>query len=271
MNNTRSPKILVSTGTFIGRANGRNERLIPIIAEKTICDGFELMLLEDWHERLPAVCDFLLTSGFRPETVHLEKNIGVLLSDGSEKRAQEAVEIFRKDIEVSAKLGAHLAVLHFWGGRRSDYHLDKNLPFIPIFYEIAKKSGILLTIENIPCVYGASLFAWNRIAAYYPEARFIFDSRLDAFHHDYKKIFASPHWKNVCHMHISDSGKEMIHPILHPGEGAIDFDSLFAEMPSYPPAITIESPVLNPDGTADTEKLNRTVAYIRELCEKYKK
>lgn len=271
MSNTKKPEILVSTGTFIGRANGRNERLIPVIAENAVCDGFELMLLEDWTNRLPAVCDFLVASDFHPKTIHLEKSIGVLLSDGSEQRARQALDTFMRDIEAAAKLGADLAVLHFWGGRRSDFHIDKNLPYIPRFYEAADIYGITLTIENIPCVYGTPLFAWNRIAAYYPAAKFIFDSRFGAFHNEYKKIFASPHWENVCHTHISDFGGEMIHPILHPGEGAIDFEDLFAAMPSYTPMITVESPVLNADGTADTEKLNRTVAYVRSLCEKYRK
>ena len=268
MNNTKKPEILVSTGTFIGRANGRNERLIPVIAENAVCDGFELMLLEDWTNRLPAVCDFLVASDFHPKTIHLEKSIGVLLSDGSEQRARQALDTFMRDIEAAAKLGADL---HFWGGRRSDFHIDKNMPYIPRFYEAADIYGITLAIENIPCVYGTPLFAWNRIAAYYPAAKFIFDSRFGAFHNEYKKIFASPHWENVCHTHISDFGGEMIHPILHPGEGAIDFEDLFAAMPSYTPMITVESPVLNADGTADTEKLNRTVAYVRSLCEKYRK
>lgn len=271
MNDVILPRILSSTGTFIGRANGRDYHLIPQIAGSTACDGFELMLLEDWSERLPAVCDFLLASGFLPETVHLEKNIGVLLSAGTEKCAGEALEIFRRDIVAASRLGARLAVLHFWGGRLSDYHIDKNLPLIPLFYDIAAESGILLTIENIPCVYGTPLFMWNRIAAYYPEAKFIFDTRFGGFHNEYKKIFASPHWKNVCHMHISDFGGEMIHPILHPGNGTIDFNDLFAAMPSYPQAIAVESPVLNGNGTVDIEKLNRTVAYTRAMCEKYRK
>lgn len=271
MNDVILPRILSSTGTFIGRANGRDYRLIPQIAESTACDGFELMLLEDWSERLPVVCDFLLASGFLPETVHLEKNIGVLLSAGTEKCAEEALEIYRRDMEAAARLGARLVVLHFWGGRLSDYLIDKNLPLIPLFYDIAAQYGILLTIENIPCVYGTPLFMWNRIAAYYPEAKFIFDTRFGGFHNEYKKIFASPHWKNVCHMHISDFGGEMIQPILHPGEGAMDFDDLFAAMPSYPQAIAVESPVLAGDGTVDIEKLNRTVAYTREMCEKYRK
>ena len=124
MNDVILPRILSSTGTFIGRANGRDYHLIPQIAGSTACDGFELMLLEDWSERLPAVCDFLLASGFLPETVHLEKNIGVLLSAGTEKCAEEALEIFRRDIVAASRLGARLAVLHFWGGRLSDYHID---------------------------------------------------------------------------------------------------------------------------------------------------
>ena len=63
MNDVILPRILSSTGTFIGRANGRDYHLIPQIAGSTACDGFELMLLEDWSERLPAVCDFLLEIG----------------------------------------------------------------------------------------------------------------------------------------------------------------------------------------------------------------
>ena len=54
-------------------------------------------------------------------------------------------------------------------------------------------------------------------------------------------------------------------PILHPTEGNIDFSSLFASMPPYiGETVTLESPVMLPDGTHDLNKLNRSLSFIRK-------
>ena len=58
-------------------------------------------------------------------------------------------------------------------------------------------------------------------------------------------------------------------PIVHPGEGKIDFDRLFAAMPPYDgETVTLESPVMLPDGTHDLEKLNRSLSFLRDKTRK---
>jgi hypothetical protein len=59
-------------------------------------------------------------------------------------------------------------------------------------------------------------------------------------------------------------------PILHPGEGKIDFHALFASMPPYNGnTVTLESPVMLSDGTHDLDKLNRSLSFIRQEMQKF--
>jgi hypothetical protein len=50
-----------------------------------------------------------------------------------------------------------------------------------------------------------------------------------------------------------------LRPILHPGEGTLDFYGLVERMPEYCHGVTLESPVLSPDGKIDVDKLNASL------------
>jgi sugar phosphate isomerase/epimerase len=83
--------------------------------------------------------------------------------------------------------------------------------------------------------------------------------------------------KRIGHIHVSDHCGLTVpgmwgvtRPIVHPGEGKIDFDEFFNKMPPYDgETVTLESPVMLPDGTHDLEKLNRTLSFLREKMKKY--
>ena len=60
-------EVFVSTGAFVGRPNGRDHRLIPLLAKNIVCDGFELMFYKDWYDNADGIGGFLKSSG-RPFT-----------------------------------------------------------------------------------------------------------------------------------------------------------------------------------------------------------
>ena len=74
----------------------------------------------------------------------------------------------------------------------------------------------------------------------------------------------------IEHVHVSDfAGKyrefKALRPILHPGEGTIDFAEVFALLRGvgYRGSVTLESPIMVGDGL-DIKKIEKTMSYIKE-------
>lgn len=160
-------------------------------------------------------------------------------------------------------------MFHLWGGKFSDSAIDDSVKFVPYFYEMCDKAGVDLLIENIPARENGPFSCFEKIKKAYPHARFIYDTRFGEFHGESRKLFASDFWRDVRHIHISSFDGRMnewglLRPILHPGEGIIDFDSLIGDMPEYGASVTLESPVLSDDGSIDIDKLNRSLSYLKE-------
>lgn len=268
-------KLYVSTGAIVGKANSYDHRVIIENFEKFQCDGFEIMLLGFWYKNLDKIAAELNAAGIKMPVVHFDKDIGVIFSENDERFVPRALDFFKQNVEFAEEIGADKAVFHLWGGPKSDGNIDVTIDLLPQMEEECKKHGVKLLIENIPCVYSDPLSVWGKIAEKQPDAEFIFDTRFGAFHGQYLDIFASPLWKKVKHMHISSySGVAaqwgLIRPILHPGEGTVDFDHIFSNIPHYEESITIESPVLRDDGTLDVDKMLGTIGYMRKIIEKYR-
>ena len=78
----------------------------------------------------------------------------------------------------------------------------------------------------------------------------------------------TPH---IEHVHVSDFGGgyrdfSALRPILHPGEGTVDFP-LFASLldaMDYRGGVTLESPVMG-EGGWDTDKLCATLRYLGDI------
>ena len=268
-------KLYVSTGTIVGKANGYDHKVITENFENFSCDGYELMMLGFWYKKLDKVAADLRSSGIYTPVIHFDKDIGVIFAENDERFVPKAIDFFRMNAEFAEEIGAKKAVFHLWGGPKSDGNIDMATGLLPELIAECEKHGVMLLIENIPCKYSDPLSVWGKINERQPDVNFIFDTRFGAFHGQYLDIFASPLWKKVKHMHISSySGVVnewgLIRPILHPGEGTVDFDHVFSNMPHYDESITIESPVLRDDGTLDVEKMRGTIAYMRNLIEKYR-
>lgn len=267
--------VYASTGTVIGRSNGFNYRLIPVYCPQMHADAYELMMLTAWFDDLDTVAQYLKKSGLKFPVTHAEKNVGEYLGNGDD---EEALRRFKLCVKTAQTVGSEKMVLHLWSGLVSDRNFDHNLTFCEKFRQIAADAGVLLCIENIPCSVLDPLSHWKQIHESCPEQKFIFDTRMGAFHNqlytEAREWFREPLIGSVAHMHVSDfvgpSGDfSKLRPIPQPGEGIIDFEQFFGyALPSYHGSITLESPVLHEDGTVDIEKLNKTLDYINKAVGK---
>ena len=262
--------IYCSTGCLLSRANGRDWRLLKKWCPDVECDGFEFLLLDTFNGRLGEIAAELSDTGIVFPTVHLDKDIGTLLSDGL---TDKAFDIFCRECEFARKIGAKIAVLHLWGGLTSDsMFAERNIKTCGRLISEAEKSGLTIAIENVPCSSSDPLSHWAAVRESYPGLRYIFDTRFAALHGQLYDFAASETVDDgsVIHMHISDfAGPRMsfraLRPILHPGEGIIDFPRYFRLIKGrYAGSVTLESPVIALDGSVDLNKLNRTLRYIRD-------
>ena len=263
--------ILCSTGTIVGKANGFDYRLILRYRDEICADGFELMMLKAYYGKLSEIANNFERAALRIPMIHFEKDTTALLGLGTEEDLREGLRIFTENADMAHAVGAKGAVFHLWDGRFDRNHLDRGISLLETLYEICEKRGLDLLVENVPCrisPYENIL----EISERYPNARFTFDTRHSDFIGETARFTESRIWKTkIGHLHISDHCGQTVpgmwgvtRPILHPGEGKIDFHALFASMPSYNgETVTLESPVMLPDGTHDLNKLNRSLSFIR--------
>ena len=270
-------KILCSTGTIVGRANGFDHTLIARYADSLCADGFELMMLKAYYGRLTEIRRMLSRVSLPVYTLHFEKDITALLGLGDEEDCGEGLRLFTENADMAQAVGASAAVFHLWDGRFDPDQLKRSIDLLETLYEICDKRSVELLVENVPCKtspYESVL----EIARRYPQSRFTFDTRHADFIGETNRFFESEIWeKRIGHIHVSDHCGTtapgmwgVTRPIVHPGEGKIDFDRLFEVMPQYAgDTITLESPVMLPDGTHDLEKLNGTLSFLRGKMERY--
>jgi len=266
-------QILCSTGTMVGRANGFDYHVITENQNAVDADGFELMMLKAWYDKLPEVADALEKAGVYTPTLHFEKDIGALLGLGSADDRREGLALFRKNAEMAKAVGAKKAVFHLWDGRFTAGQIRSVLSLLDTLYEICDKQSVRLAVENVPCREPSPLDNILAISASFSDVGFTFDTRHASYAGQCSAFFESGIWETrICHLHVSDYSGETVpgmwgvtRPILHPGEGIIDFETLFSEMPAYHGGtVTLESPVLAEDGTLDLPKLNLSLAYLKE-------
>ncbi len=267
-------EIYTSTGDFTGRLNGYNYALIKEIAPRLRCDGIELMLYSAWYADWENIINTIASYGLNIPVVHFDKEIGMHLAEHTARDLEEAKRKFTLNVRAAKCVGAKKAVFHLWGGKNSDLFLERSLALLPDFYRECEAAGVELLVENIPAHYHGPLCAWWRVREVCPNASFIYDTRFGEFHAEHKAIMHRGLWSRVKHIHVSsfERGKMeiwgMIRPILHPGEGCVDFPALVADMPEYEHSVTLESPAMLPSGEVDVEKLNRSLDYLAELFNK---
>ena len=269
-------RILCSTGALLGRANGRDYTLLADLEDKLECDGFELMMYDDWYEKADAVSAFL--NGMKKPfvTFHVEKGVGDLISRNAEGDTEKAVELFEKNCELAQAIGSEKLVLHLWSG----YDSDKDMPHCIEMYarcrDIAQKHEILLTVENVVCNQHDPISNMREVLKSFPDAAFTYDTKMAEFHGQLMDIASDenrPLWERVVHLHINDYKGGVMDwsnlKTLHLGDGQIDFHRFFdfVRRSGYNGDITIESTSFGKtDGIIDINKMNCSLAKARELA-----
>ena len=264
-------ELLCSTGTLVGRANGFNHLLVAEHHKSIEADGFELMMLKAFYEKLPIVARDLTNAGVDIRTIHFEKDITALLGLHGADEKREGLRLFSQNAEMGKNVGAKKAVFHLWDGRFSPEQIENVVVLLETLYEICEKNGLELVVENVPARKPSPYENVSEIARRYPKARFTFDTRHCHFMGQIDTFFESALWQDrIGHIHVSDYNGTTVpdmwgvtRPILHPGEGIIDFDALFEKMPPcVADTLTLESPVIGADGAVDIPKLNQTLRYL---------
>ncbi len=267
-------RIFCSTGTFIGRPNGRDYRLIPEYAKRFDVDAFELMLYSDWYEELPEIVSFLKDTGIPFPVLHAEKSIGHMITVGEGKTAMEN---FRANCNAASTLGSKKMVLHLWNGPSLDENIERNLHAAKELYRIAAGHGIELTVENVVVKQGSALAYLTRLYELCPEAHFTFDTKMAAFNAEMDAIYSPEHrwmWDEgiISHLHINDYAGGYMNwkslRTLHIGKGEIDLDKFFGFIRQhYTGTMTLECLVLNQDGTYLFDEMNESIAILRAKTE----
>ncbi len=266
-------ELLCSTGTLVGRANGYNHRIVSERWREIEADAFELMMLAAYYEKPNEVVRDLLGAGVDIRTIHFEKDITALLGLRTEEDRKEGFRLFSFNAEMGRRVGAEKAVFHLWDGRFSPEQTAKVISLLDELYEICEKNELELLVENVPARVPSPYENVAEIAARFPRARFTFDTRHCHVMGQLDTFFESELWaERIGHIHVSDYSGETVpgmwgvtRPILHPGEGIIDFETLFEKMPPCgAETITNESPVIGADGAVDIPKLNKTLRYLSE-------
>ncbi len=278
-------KLYVSTGTMVGKSNGYDYRRalgeISVLREKGLCDGLELMMLRFYYDKIDALCHAVKQSGNSPALIHCEKDVGSLLSRAAQQQKSgereqamvlwnEAKELFSLNCTVGEKLRIPRMALHLWGGIESDGYIEYNVEKWETLQRIAGEHGLRLLCENVPSNRKDPLYNWHRLLPCLGDGGLVFDTRFAKLHEQIGQILTDeaiiPY---VEHVHISDfagSYREFtaLRPILHPGEGSVDFEEVarLLEKIDYRGSVTLESPVMQGE-ELDIPKIENTLSYLR--------
>ena len=265
-------KYYCSTGTFIGRVNGRNYRFILDYGPSIECDGLEFMMNDDWYEKTAVILPDLRASGLRFPVLHADKRSGDLISSLPDSDLETLFDLWKKNLEIGAYLGCGKLVCHIWGRPDSDKEPARIFERVQRLREITKPYGIDFLSENNACIHGSPLAHLAEYARLDPSFGVIIDTRAAQFHRELEATTACTElWANgnIRHVHINDMHGDYkqwdaMYPILGPGEGDIDFPAFFAGLVKngYDNTITLESPAMYPDRVG-VEKLNAFLAFIR--------
>jgi sugar phosphate isomerase/epimerase len=271
-------RVLCSTGTVIGRLNGFDYTLLSEYSKNINCGGFEFMIEPFWknEEKINEIAGFLSPLGINFAALHMDKNIGELISKNGSGDIGEALRVFELNCKAASRLGSRLLVLHLWGGTASDKNIEVNIKTCSKLLEIAGRYNLILTIENVVCnTHNALAHMENLYKIYKNSIKFTIDVRHAAFHGMLKETCETGFlWENglVLHFHIADyRGKIMdwsnLRPVLPPGDGDIDFSYLsdFLKEIDYAGSLTLEASGSMSETGLDYKKLNNKLDFICNL------
>ena len=267
-------KVLCSTGAIIGIPNGRDYTLLEPLSKVLTCDGFEFMMYSSWYDKIEEIKNFLQNAKLYIPVFHCEKSIGEYISNGGEENFAEAYRRFEINCDLAKAMGAEQLVLHLWSGIVSDSKFQNNLAAYPRLHEIAENYGLVLGIENVVCNVENPMKHLCELREAYPDIRFVFDTKMAAFHEELERLYEKEYewlWKDghICHYHVNDYNGGYMDwgnlRTLRIGQGKLDFERFFAFVREtcYEGGYTLEATAYDSEGNVDVEKLNQQFEYVR--------
>lgn len=271
-------KVFCSTGALIGRPNNRDYRLIKEFAPSLECDGFEFMMYSTWYNQVDNLIKELMYSEIKFPVMHCEKQIGEDLGRNEDGNYQIAKEKFKINCEIANAIGAEKMVMHLWNGQYSDSNIENNIKGYEKINNIAQEYGIELLIENVVCNQKNPMEHWIELLNEYPDIKFIFDTKMAAFHSQLEEIYKNENknlWEShIKHLHINDyaGGHKDWNNLrtLPIKKGNIDFDKFFQFLnkAQYNGDYTVEATAFSKDGSVDFEMLNNCFNFIKNKLKK---
>lgn len=272
-------KILCSTGTMIGRPNGRDYRLLGKYANQLHCDGFEFMMYSTWYEEIDELTEYIKGFELYIPVVHVQKSIGEKISIGGQENFEEAYRLFELNCNLAKEIGAGKLVMHLWDGKPSDKLFDNNVQAYPVLQGMAEKYSLDLLVENVVCNTKDPLNRMCELVKVYPDVHFVFDTKMAAFHSQLDKLYEPEYvwlWKDghIRHYHVNDYGGGHMDwanlRTLPMGKGHIDFSRFFEYIHEigYDDTFTVESTAFNETGVVDVDMLNDQFDQIKKYLGK---
>ncbi len=269
-------KVLISTGSLVGRANCFDYASLKSIAQKVSCDGFEFMMYTSIYDRIDEVVACLAENEIYTPVLHCDKHIGEFIAEGTDASVAKALNKFDINCKVATQIHAEKIVLHLWSGRISDQYFERNLAAYEKIKEIADSYQLDLLIENVVCNKETCMRRCNQLADMYPNVHFTYDTKMAAFHGEENAIYDKEfEWmwtgKHVKHFHINDYGSEpmdwnhLLGKVLPIGAGHLDFGRFFQflQKKGYNDTFTIEASACDDSGNIDCEMLKQCVKDIK--------
>lgn len=267
-------EILCSTGALIGKPNNRDYHLLKELSERLSCDGFEFMMYQSWYEERDEIVKYLQEAGLHIPVMHCEKAIGEGLSKGTEADLADSFRRFEINCEMAEALGVKKLVCHLWDGLTSDRNFGSNLEAYGRLLEMAERHGVMILVENVVCNMENPMKHWCELAGRYPDIRFVFDTKMAAFHEEENLLYQPEYewlWRegHIRHYHVNDYDGGYMEwgklKALSIGAGHVDFDKFFdfVRKTGYDEAFTVEATAFDREGVVDTEMLNGCFEKIR--------
>jgi sugar phosphate isomerase/epimerase len=228
------------------------------------CDGFELSIGRAWNT--VRVEHDLGAAGLRFATAHADKRIGAELLDDPHAALAE----LERNCRLAAALGAEIVVFHLWELPVGDRLLEQNLALLPDCLDVADSAGVTLAVETIPCSAGSPLENVHRALDFDDRCRATLDTEFLARHGPLDAAIGDDGlWERLVHIHVKDYGGSLrdgsgARRYLIPGEGGIDFESVFAALRRrhYQGALTLEISALTADGNVDERRFRQAEAWL---------
>ena len=141
--------------------------------------------------------------------------------------------------------------------------------------KIAEEFGLQLVIETVPCKYNDPLSNILRAVEQEPNVLVALDTEFLEMHNQLEAALEADwlwQYNRVRHIHIKDYDGNLystgnFRRYLHPGEGSINFRKFFdlLKLHSFKGNISLESSVVNQDGSRDIHKLKQNLSMLHGM------